>query len=105
MSANFNHSSYLQTGWFFTQILFKCLSICILFQLDELLKQRESVLSSFSSFSALKRSMSSGSMKLMNKERILRDATLPKEDSPSSDREKSHKKKWFTFKAQKKVSD
>eukprot|EP00250_Pteridium_aquilinum_P010691 c19569_g1_i1 orf=619-1884(+) len=70
-------------------------------ELDELLKERESVQSSFSCSSLLKRSMSSNNMKVSTED--------PKGNSPlhreemHSDRERSHKKKWFGFKGDKKM--
>lgn len=70
-------------------------------ELDELLKQRDIVQSSFTCSSLLKRSMSSTNMKLSNGD-LKGDSPLHKEDI-HSDKERSYKKKWFTFKAEKKT--
>ncbi|MCO5559396.1 hypothetical protein L7F22_012995 [Adiantum nelumboides] len=70
-------------------------------ELDELLKEREFVQSSFSSSSLLKRSMSSSNMKISSENR--------KEHSPMhkeemlTDRDRSHKKKWFGLKGERRV--
>lgn len=70
-------------------------------ELDELLKLRESVQSSFSCSSVLKRSMSSSNMKVLSEDS---NGNSPlHRDEIQSDRERSHKKKWFAFKAEKKI--
>ncbi|KAH7426840.1 hypothetical protein KP509_10G019600 [Ceratopteris richardii] len=69
-------------------------------ELDELLKQRESIQSSFSCSSLLKRSMSSNNMKV-SAEDIKGQSPCHRDEF--LDKERSHKKKWFTFKAEKRV--
>lgn len=70
-------------------------------ELDELLKQRESVQASFSCSSLLKRSMSSSNMKVLSDDT---NGNSPlHRDEIHSDRGRLHKKKWFAFKAEKKT--
>ncbi|MCO5577727.1 hypothetical protein L7F22_031559 [Adiantum nelumboides] len=70
-------------------------------ELDELLKEREFVQSSFSSSSLLKRSMSSSNMKISS-ENFKGHSPMHKEEM-LTDRDRSHKKKWFGFKGERRV--
>eukprot|EP00249_Psilotum_nudum_P019461 c27263_g1_i1 orf=768-1997(+) len=65
---------------------------------DELLKERDSIHSSFSCIPALKRNMSSNNLKILNED--FGEDSAPQVDS----KDKSHKKKWFNinFKVEKK---
>lgn len=70
-------------------------------ELDELLKQRESAQSSFASSSLLKRSMSSSNMKISSEDIKVHSPMHKEETFP--DRDRSHKKKWFAFKAERRT--
>lgn len=70
-------------------------------EVDELLKQRDIIHSSFSCPSILKRSMSSTNMKFANEDG--KGESPLHTDDIHLDKDKSHKKKWFNFKTDKRT--